>query len=212
MTRIGHVVAGFLSMVCVLFAGVALGDGRSVIIVKASNVGPLFHDGYGVGVWKDAKGNDWTDDAHPVKSLNCSDHEERGNGVKAFGTIALILSCFAVLVSLLGAGSEGGTLGMVNAGLQAGVFLSFLLSMAIGWSLYDETFDCDNSIVPRLRLKDLFELNYGLFFLLAGTVVGLLNIIVLVATGSMKDVAVAGPVTETTNEPLGDKTAEKADV
>eukprot|EP01064_Diplonema_japonicum_P028997 TRINITY_DN458_c0_g8_i1.p1 TRINITY_DN458_c0_g8~~TRINITY_DN458_c0_g8_i1.p1 ORF type:complete len:217 (+),score=57.77 TRINITY_DN458_c0_g8_i1:28-651(+) len=205
MTRIGHVVAGFLSMVCVLFAGVVLADGRSLMITKAG----YLPDGSGLGAWKDSRGNGWTDEAHFVGGQNCSDHEERGNGVKAFTMISLAVSSVAVLVSLFGAGSEGGMLGKVSGGVNVFMFIAFLLAMCLGWSLFDETFDCG---AVELRLKDRYELNYGLFFLLAGVVLSCINCVVLCVTGSMKDLATEAEAEanfDASHEPVGDVVEDK---
>eukprot|EP01059_Diplonema_ambulator_P001238 TRINITY_DN109_c0_g1_i1.p2 TRINITY_DN109_c0_g1~~TRINITY_DN109_c0_g1_i1.p2 ORF type:complete len:218 (+),score=90.94 TRINITY_DN109_c0_g1_i1:66-719(+) len=181
----GHILVGILSLVCVVFLAAALGDGRSVIIIKSTSSlrGASYPDGYGVGVFTDARGNDWRDTAHPTEVLGCTKHQRRGVAVASFSVIAIVASSAAVVVSLLGA-SEGGKFGMVNAGLQALMFLSFLMATALGWDVVEGKFYC-HTLKADLKLKDHFIYNYGVFFLLAGTIVSLVNIGLLAATGSL---------------------------
>eukprot|EP01059_Diplonema_ambulator_P010574 TRINITY_DN20585_c0_g3_i2.p1 TRINITY_DN20585_c0_g3~~TRINITY_DN20585_c0_g3_i2.p1 ORF type:complete len:242 (+),score=48.76 TRINITY_DN20585_c0_g3_i2:67-726(+) len=204
----GHIVAGFFSMVCAVFSGIVLGDGRSLVIIEANSTGTLrsYPDGYGIGVFKDSRGNDWMDKGHPLDVMECDKHQRRGNAAKAFTIIAIIASSAAVLVSLLGA-SEGGIFGTVNIAIQCLMFISFTLATAMAWNVMEGNFYCD-AINAHYKLTDDFIYNYGVFFLLSGIFFSLASIGILIATGSLSKEEETPPAPEV-HEPTADPELEK---
>eukprot|EP01060_Flectonema_neradi_P005856 TRINITY_DN13924_c0_g1_i1.p1 TRINITY_DN13924_c0_g1~~TRINITY_DN13924_c0_g1_i1.p1 ORF type:complete len:266 (+),score=59.48 TRINITY_DN13924_c0_g1_i1:77-799(+) len=163
---------------------------------------------YGIGVYQDSNGRKWEDgsgfaelsldttqteltrrSSHVTNLYGCDDHQKRGQLVLACVFICLIVSSAAVIASLRGVATESRGAGIASLVFQILNFIFFLIGMAGGASLFNEEFECKSGdvIVFDLKLADYFDLNYALPFLVIGVVASIINIIVIVASGSLSD-------------------------
>ena len=134
--KTGHVISGALTTIILVFAACALTDGRSFLDMKGNdkvlkiegefseeiritNILGLGYP-YGMGVFKDQFGNDWTDGknkadyntnpatqlavkpAHFVRLLECDDHQDRGMLFGACTFIACVAASITVIANFGG--------------------------------------------------------------------------------------------------------------
>ena len=161
---------------------------------------------YGIGVYQDSNGRKWKDgDDYAVLSLTanaaelarrpshvtqlygCDDHQRRGQLMLACVLICLLCSSVGVIASLRGVATAGRIPGIVSLVIQILNFLFFLIGMAGGASFFEEEFECKvgTAIVFDLKIADFFDLNYAIPFLVIGVVASIVNIIILVVSGSL---------------------------
>ena len=151
-----HSVAAFLSAVVAMLLTGAITDGRSVIKVSKGGL-------YGIGVYQDTNGRTWHDKAHGA--YGCDELKKMGQAILAFALIALILEGLAVLVHALGA-SQGDkkVLALAGVGMHAFSTVALIITWSLAAALYSKEY-CNS------KLKDNFDLTYGLGFLVLGSVV-----------------------------------------
>eukprot|EP01061_Rhynchopus_euleeides_P038186 TRINITY_DN65610_c0_g1_i1.p1 TRINITY_DN65610_c0_g1~~TRINITY_DN65610_c0_g1_i1.p1 ORF type:complete len:235 (+),score=106.21 TRINITY_DN65610_c0_g1_i1:58-705(+) len=200
MPSIGHVVSAFLSMVSVLFASVLLGDGRALMTLESDHNTTLWQVyPYGFGVYYDQQGSIWVDDANPFRGYHCEEHERRAQVLKGGSFIVLSLSFVAVAVHLAGGMTGQKILGLLGIGLQGLLFACYVVMVGITGSLYDGRFHCSGA-PHRLRLRDDFDLNYGIALMVIGTCTSVVALVMLIVTGA------------TAEEPVAEAEAEEAAV
>ena len=187
-------------MTLAIFLSCAIADGRSYLELKESKRSAIeaAPGNYaGVGVWKDYLGHAFENSLNLASG--CSDREELTQTLAGFVFMPTLLSGVAVICNLMGLQSGKGLFGTVAAAINGFNFVCLIIVMSIASALYNETY-CD------LKLSDLFDLHYALPFVVVAVVLSIVNIVVLVATGAMRDEA--GPVNAT--EPVVEETKEAA--
>eukprot|EP01060_Flectonema_neradi_P027087 TRINITY_DN3671_c0_g1_i1.p1 TRINITY_DN3671_c0_g1~~TRINITY_DN3671_c0_g1_i1.p1 ORF type:complete len:239 (+),score=60.93 TRINITY_DN3671_c0_g1_i1:90-806(+) len=162
---------------------------------------------YGIGVYSDSNGRKWDqgDDyaelvvdttnqiarrpSHFTQLFGCDEHQKRGQLLLACVFMCLIASIVSVIASLRGVATQGRVAGIVSMVFQIFNFVFFLIGMAAGASFYDEEFECksENTIMFDLKVADYFDLSYALPFVVVGVITSIINIIILCASGSLKD-------------------------
>ena len=163
---------------------------------------------YGIGAYQDSNGRRWTSgdgyaeitaavnstdltrkSSHITQLYGCDDHQRRGQLVNGCLVICLITSCISVLISLRGVSTESRLTGILSLVFQCVGALFFLLGMAGGASLYDGDFECKSgtAVVFDLRLRNYFDLSYAIPFLVVGLIASILNIVIIVGTGSLSE-------------------------
>lgn len=140
-----------------------------------------------------------TDDLkHPVPFLGCKDLEKAGLAAMIFGFIAEIVAVLMVIFHLLM------LVGMIPA--KAGKILGsliwlvltvgFLTVMMLAIGIYTADWDCDNPFIPKIRISDHFNWNYGFPFAITGYVSSLLVLVVTMTfTSTQEGTAAYSPPT-----------------
>ena len=177
-----HSVATFLSAVVAVLLTGAITDGRSVIKVSKGGL-------YGIGVYQDTNGRTWHDKAHGA--YGCDELKKMGQAILAFALLSLVLEGLCVLVHALGASTGKKVLALAGIGMHAFATVCLIITWSLAAALYSKEF-CNS------KLKDNFDLTYGLPFLVVGSVVTCaLTILSVVAMR--------------TSEPAADKAAAEGD-
>ena len=179
---IAHVIGGFLASLCSAFLHLALSDGRSVVVTRASSEAliastPLGAK-YGVGVFHDSKGYKWEEEEHGV--YGCDEKRRLGYVAVSFAFVALVANALLVLLHLFGAQRGGRRLGLAALAGHAVSFVSLAIVIGAASALYDREY-CGSAV------KEHFELTYGIPFVALGMIVAVLNSVLLFATGSLKE-------------------------
>jgi len=126
---------------------------------------------------------------HPVHFLGCKSLERSGLAAMSFGFIAEIVAVFMVIFhSLMLAGMLNAKLGKAFSVLVWTVLVvGFLIVNMLAVAIYTTNWDCDQVVVPNIRLSDHFDYNYGFGFAVIGYISALLVLCVQCAFTSTKD-------------------------
>eukprot|EP01065_Artemidia_motanka_P051050 TRINITY_DN8886_c1_g1_i2.p1 TRINITY_DN8886_c1_g1~~TRINITY_DN8886_c1_g1_i2.p1 ORF type:complete len:527 (+),score=148.47 TRINITY_DN8886_c1_g1_i2:76-1581(+) len=162
----------------------------------ATRIRDLVGSDFALGLTKDSRGVQWHagDDAgsptggwtlnwirreletgHLLRVLSCDKHTKLAAGTAVLSVATLSCAGAAAFVYfLVGFGVKTGRLLKVSGTcLCAAVCVLSLAAMACGAALYDQSQSCDNPYFRNLKLKDHFDLNYGIPFLPIVSAVGL---------------------------------------
>eukprot|EP00754_Rhynchopus_humris_P017923 Rhum_TRINITY_DN14585_c9_g3::Rhum_TRINITY_DN14585_c9_g3_i4::g.101168::m.101168 len=187
IARKSHSVAAFLSMVGVLFVSCLIADGRSIAVSRASGNRDVFpKHPFGLGVYYDQDGRVWNERENFARGFTCGDHERRGQAMKAWSFIILVISFAATAVHLVGASSGSAAIGGIGAGLQFLLFASWVILFAVTLSFWNGSFWCDD-LKHKLVLRDNFELSYGITFEALGMLMTLVSLVLMAAKGAKGD-------------------------
>jgi len=126
---------------------------------------------------------------HPVHFLGCKSLERSGLAAMSFGFIAEVV---AVLMVIFHALALAGMLPAKPAKMLAVLVwlvlsVGFLIVCMLAIAIYTTTWDCDQVIIPKIRLSDHFDYNYGFGFAIVGYLASLLVLCVQCAFTSTKD-------------------------
>ena len=198
----GHVIAGFVSLTTAVFLGVAMADGQSFALRKtsqwdagATETTPSSYSG--LGLWKDYTGHSWENALNLV--YDCNERRILGRTIAPFVFIPCALSMISLLCNLLGLQSGKGLYGLVAVLISGFNFVFLCVALGCGAALYNDSYCAPST--AEIRLKDFYDLEYGLPLVVLCIFFALLNIVVLVFTGTMKDAPSADIATEPAAEP-----------
>ena len=126
---------------------------------------------------------------HPVHFLGCKNLERSGLAAMSFGFIAEIIAVVMVIFhSLMLAGMLNAKLGKAFSVLVWTVLVvGFLIVNMLAVAIYTTNWDCDQVVMPNIRLSDHFDYNYGFGFAVIGYISALLVLCVQCAFTSTKD-------------------------
>lgn len=134
-----------------------------------------------------------SDDAvkHPVEFLQCKDLQTAGMTAMALGFIGAVVSFLMVVVHGAAlAGYLGGKLIKTFCVLVWIIFVAaFLAVVTLGYRVYGATWQCDNPVIPTLKLDDSFDLNYAVPLAVVG--LGASVICVLIAIKGISSASVS---------------------
>ena len=188
IARKSHSVAAFLSMVGVLFVSCLIADGRSIAVSRASGNRAVFpKHPFGLGVYYDQDGRVWNERENFARGFTCGDHERRGQAMKAFAFIILVISFAATAIHLVGASSGSAAIGGIGAGLQFLLFASWIILFAVTLSFWNGSFWCDDLKTNKLVLRDSFELSYGITFEVLGVLMSFVSLVLMALKGAKGD-------------------------
>ena len=176
----GHVVAGFMTLISIVFLTASLADGQSLMRLKESqrSGNDVATDYAGFGLWKDYTGHAWENDLNGMH--DCDDREELAQTMAGFSLMALLFMVASLVSNLVGLQGGDGVFGIVSMAMNALVFLFSLLAMSMAVAIFDESY-CGT------EMKDTYTLHYAVPLFVMILVICILNIIVLAATGASKD-------------------------
>ena len=196
-----HIAPGVLTTAGICLLACAMSSGRSYLTLKSSNMAKLTAYPYGVGVTADSNGYTWVDREHLLSTLGCDDHIHRGQYVMAASYMVMISAGLAVLAHSIGAQSGSKITGLVGAGLHGFNLVILVTALGVGANAYDSGFWCDPSKVGRkVFLKEFFDLNFAVPFLIVFILTSLISLASLVAGGALKDKEEAPKETEPVDE------------
>jgi len=126
---------------------------------------------------------------HPVHFLGCKNLERSGLAAMSFGFIAEIVAVGMVIFhSLMLAGMLDAKLGKAFSVLVWTVLVvGFLIVCMLAEAIYTTNWDCDQVVIPNIRLSDHFDYNYGFGFAIIGYISAVLVLFVQCAFTSTKD-------------------------
>jgi len=126
---------------------------------------------------------------HPVHFLGCKNLERSGLAAMSFGFIAEIVAVVMVIFhSLMLAGMLNAKLGKAFSVLVWTVLVvGFLIVNMLAVAIYTTNWDCNQVVMPNIRLSDHFDYNYGFGFAVIGYISALLVLCVQCAFTSTKD-------------------------
>merc|ERR1719223_238975 len=109
---------------------------------------------------------------HPVAFLGCDGLKRVGLAAMSFGFIAEILAVFMILFHALAlVGVVPAKPAKVIASLVWLVLVvGFLIVCALAESAYSANWTCNNPFIPKLKISDHFNFNYGFAFAVIGYV------------------------------------------
>ena len=121
--------------------------------------------------------------------LGCKSLERSGLAAMSFGFIAEIVAVVMVIFhSLMLAGMLNAKLGKVFSVLVWTVLVvGFLIVNMLAVAIYTTNWDCNQVVIPNIRLSDHFDYNYGFGFAVIGYISALLVLCVQCAFTSTKD-------------------------
>ena len=121
--------------------------------------------------------------------LGCKSLERSGLAAMSFGFIAEIVAVVMVIFhSLMLAGMLNAKLGKVFSVLVWTVLVvGFLIVNMLAVAIYTTNWDCNQVVMPNIRLSDHFDYNYGFGFAVIGYISALLVLCVQCAFTSTKD-------------------------
>ena len=121
--------------------------------------------------------------------LGCKSLERSGLAAMSFGFIAEIVAVVMVIFhSLMLAGMLNAKLGKVFSVLIWTVLVvGFLIVNMLAVAIYTTNWDCNQVVIPNIRLSDHFDYNYGFGFAVIGYISALLVLCVQCAFTSTKD-------------------------
>ena len=145
--HIGHVVAGFFSLLIVVGVIAALTDGRSLITNDSHQHDDFLvrHTGtgsYGMGVGKDTNGRVWHNEHHFTQILGCGTHRRLGQNTFGFSVISLVFAFFTVVLTLLGARTGKGLWGTIAVVTSAALAVFLIINVALSAAFYNESYQC----------------------------------------------------------------------
>jgi hypothetical protein len=126
---------------------------------------------------------------HPVHFLSCNKLEQVGLSAMAFGFIAEIVAVLMVLfhalalAGMLPAKPAKAIAVLVWFVLSAG----FMIVCGLAMGAYTEEWTCDQPIIPKLKLSDHFDFNYGFGFAIIGYLSSVLILCVTLVFTSTTD-------------------------
>jgi hypothetical protein len=109
---------------------------------------------------------------HPAKFLECKDLISTGTTCCALGFIGVAASFFMILLHALAIS------GMIKQKIAkfVGLFMwlvyivVFIVVIAMGMSIYETEWKCDQPVIPTLTLEQSFDLSYGIPFAIIGVI------------------------------------------
>ena len=121
--------------------------------------------------------------------LGCKNLERSGLAAMSFGFIAEIVAVVMVIFhSLMLAGMLNAKLGKAFSVLVWTVLVvGFLIVNMLAVAIYTTNWDCDQVVIPNIRLSDHFDYNYGFGFAIIGYISAVLVLFVQCAFTSTKD-------------------------
>jgi len=120
---------------------------------------------------------------HPVPLLSCNSLQAAGLSAMSLGFIADAVAIVMIIFHTLA------LVGMIDPKMVqpvaslvwAVLVIGFLVVCLLAVGIYTATWTCHNSIIPRIRISDHFDMNYGYGFAFTGYVSCLLVLAVSVA-------------------------------
>ena len=166
---------------------------------------------YGIGIYKDTFTNSWGEGkrfneyikkgisaehkSHFTQLYGCDDHQMRGKVVISSCIIVLLTVIGYVCTSVIGISKGGGQkYARICLGFLATSTGFLFIALGASGSLYNDSFTCSEFPLSKgngqsysLAMKDIFQLGYGMPFMIITIIFGLLNIITVVFSGSLND-------------------------
>ena len=177
----GHVVAGFTTLISIAFLTASLADGQSLMRLQESKrSGSSTGDYAGYGLWKDYTGHAWESAKNSVYA--CDDRKEVAQTMAGFSLMALLFMVASLVSNLVGLQGGGGVFGTVSMAMNALVFLFSLMATSMAVAIFDKSY-CG------AQMKDDYALHYAVPCFVIILLVSILNILVLAATGASKNAA-----------------------
>eukprot|EP00754_Rhynchopus_humris_P020112 Rhum_TRINITY_DN14679_c15_g1::Rhum_TRINITY_DN14679_c15_g1_i1::g.110382::m.110382 len=183
-----HIAAGVLTTISLTLLACATSSGRSYLTLKSSNVAMIAEYPYGIGLITDSYGHYVTDSEHLLGMAKCDDHQHRLKYVMACAGMITFASGVAVLAHAIAASSGSKTASLASVALQGFTFLFGTTALGLGANAYDNGFWCNpiGKSPFKLWLKELFDLNFALPFLIVVILFALANVGILVGGGALK--------------------------
>merc|ERR1719217_210055 len=135
-----------------------------------------------------------TDDLkHPVPFLECHALKMAGLCACSFGFIAEVVAVLMIifhavaLTGMLAPKMVKAIAGLVWLTLSSGFLIVILLAVGI----FTATWECDNTIIPSIKVSDHFQYNYGFAFAIIGFISAMLVFFTQLAMTSTKENDVA---------------------
>ena len=188
MAKGGHICAGLLTSAIISLITLSMSSGRSFMTLKANVTGlPTISYPYGVGVLYDSYGYTWVEEESFFGGNDCKDHQHRGQYVKAVAFMVTLMCVFGVIVHALGAWQGAAWQGLAGVGIQAFNLIFLITGLGVGANFYDTCLWC-KTMSAKLCVKDFFYLNYAIPFVVTAIILTLINLVALIAGGSMAGV------------------------
>jgi hypothetical protein len=142
---------------------------------------------------------------HPVPFLSCDALQMAGLCAMSFGfiaeTVAAVMVIFhtLVLVGIVPGNIIKPFAALVWVTLTAGFMIVILLACGI----YTATWECDNPVIPSIKISDHFHYNYGFAYAIIGFLSSLLIFVVMLSATSMKPMAAPAGLASIVTKVLG---------